>query len=182
MFVNRPVRIRGLRRGLGTVATPVAGSIVLSSDPVSQRMPVGAPFYRRPVIGFRPLGPTFPVTPTRPPWSAGSSPYGSTPQNPTGSQLATAQALLQANPSLLNPTQWQMLQQAGLVSSTLPYSSASQVGSGNPAIVPDPSVAASSGTDIGTLLSTPYGGLPLYLWLGVGAGAYLLFSQKSGRR
>ena len=198
MFVNRPVRIRGLRRGLGAVATPVAGSMILSSNPISQRIAV-LPTFRRPVMWPRPVGPSTPY-----PWSAGNSPYGSTPQNPTGSQLATAQALLQTNPSLLNPTQWAMLQQAGLVANTVPYSSASQVTTGSGAIDPntgqpyaselaaaqagaiDPSTGVpysqeASGSSVGSSLSTVYGGLPLYAWLGLGVGAYLLLGSK-GRR
>ena len=139
-------------------------------------------------------------------WSAANSPYGSTAQNPTNSQaLAAAQALLATNPSLLSQQQFQMLQAAGLVSNTLPYSSVSQITPTTPltsstAAVNDPNcvaagctggpypnctcaaAAATSSFDLGTALSTTYAGLPLYLWLAGGLGVYLLMGHKSGRR
>ena len=136
-------------------------------------------------------------------WSAANSPYGSTVQNPTNSQaLAAAQALLATNPSLLSPQQFQMLQAVGLVSNTLPYSSVSQITPTTPvattATTNDPNCVAAgctggpypncvcpattSSTDIGTVLSTTYAGLPLYLWLAIGGGALFFLTQKSGRR
>ena len=133
------------------------------------------------------------------PWSAGNSPYGSTPQNPNNSQaLAAAQALLATNPSLLTQQQFQMLQQAGLVSNTLPYSSVSSItptsstGSttsttNDPNCVaagctggPYPNctcAAAAATSDISTTLDTTYAGLPLYLWLIIGAGGVFLFTK-----
>ena len=123
---------------------------------------------------------------------------------PTNSQaLAAAQALLATNPSLLSQQQFQMLQAAGLVSNTLPYSSVSQITPTTPltsstAAVNDPNCVAAgctggpypncvcpataSSTDIGTVLSTTYAGLPLYLWLAIGGGALFFLTQKSGRR
>jgi hypothetical protein len=128
-------------------------------------------------------------------WSATSSPYGSSPTNPNNSQaLAAAQALLQTNPSLLSPQQFQMLQQAGLVSNTLPYSSVSQIAasgatSADSSSAIDPSTGvpyatelaeaeAGSTSSVGTDLSTTYAGLPLYLWLGGGALLFVLLSRK----
>ena len=140
----------------------------------------------------------------RRPGRRANSPYGSTAQNPTNSQaLAAAQALLATNPSLLSQQQFQMLQAAGLVSNTLPYSSVSQITPTTPltsstAAVNDPNCVAAgctggpypncvcpattSSTDIGTVLSTTYAGLPLYLWLAIGGGALFFLTQKSGRR
>jgi hypothetical protein len=193
----------GRVRGLGTVATQVNGSMVYSSDPVRgtiSRSRWGGPAQATPPIIARPGGSVYPQSPVNPAWSAGNSPYGSTPQNPTGSALATAQALLQANPSLLNATQWTLLQQAGLVANTVPYSSASQVNTSSGAVDPATgqtyaselaaaqaglaTTAAATTTstfDISTMLSTAYLGLPLYLWLAGGVGVYLFMGRK-GRR
>jgi len=116
--------------------------------------------------------------PSYPPTSA---PTGSTP---TGTSLAIAQALLATNPGLLTQAQWQQLQASGLVASTVPYSSAGQVGPSGSTVDPNAAPAAApvaTGTDIGTMLSTPYLGLPLYLWLGIGAGGLYFFTQKRGR-
>ena len=206
-------------RGMGLVATPVNGSLVASSDPVRGTIRRPAPYRPTPVVpinsvqpqpivsplwGSNPISSRMPVQ--TPGWSAGSSPYGSTPQNPTNSQaLAAAQALLATNPSLLSPQQFQMLQAAGLVSNTLPYASVSQITPSTPITSPlstgnDPNcvamgctggpypnctcaaAATTSSFDIGTMLSTAYLGLPLYVWLVGGVGAYLLLGHKGGRR
>jgi len=135
-------------------------------------------------------------------WNAQSNPYGSTPQNPNNSQaLAAAQALLQTNPSLLTSYQFQLLQQAGLVSNTLPYSSVSNINPTTPltgsaaASANDPNcvaagctggpypnctcaAAAAPASDIGTTLSQSIGGLPLYLWLVIAGGGFLLLSKR----
>jgi hypothetical protein len=224
---------RGLRRGLGTVSTPVAGTIVFGSNPISRvwggnplrsgpfpvSSPTRPPGYLGP-INVRPVGPAYPVSPianpTQPapwtppwqsggyggggngyssPWSAAGSPYGS---QPSSNSLATAQALLASNPSLLTPQQWSQLQAAGLVAGTLPYSSAGLVtttaGTSVDSSAIDPATgipyatelaaaqAGTSSTDIGTTLSETVLGLPLYLWLVIGGGAVLLMSRSGGRR
>jgi hypothetical protein len=135
------------------------------------------------------------------PWSPASSPYGSTPQNPNNSQaLAAAQALLATNPSLLTPQQFQMLQQAGLVSNTLPYSSVSNINPTTPltgstaatASVNDPNCVAAgctggpypnctcaAATDETSSLDADVEGLPLYGWLIIGGvGLYLLTRRR----
>ena len=210
MFISNRRR-GGLQRrgGLGTVATQVNGSIVLSSDPVKRSAPVRAIGPARPTRPTNGSGSY--VVPGRPAgWAGGSNStpaWGATgpqqsSQQTNATSLATAQALLQTNPGLLNQTQWQMLQAAGLVASTVPYSSASQintplattpVGANDPQCLAlgmtggpypncTPAVAATSSFDIGTMLSTAYLGLPLYVWLAGGLGAYLLLGHKSGRR
>jgi hypothetical protein len=223
--VLQAVRRVARNRGLGTVSTPVAGSLVFSSNPV------GNSFLRRPAHGWpvsavpvaapisTPIvGPAYPVWGGNPPgpaspsplpwqsggangpgwqgnptWTAAGSPYGS---QPTSQSLAVAQALLATNPGLLSQSQWTLLQQAGLVSSTLPYSSAglvtptagSSVASSS-AIDPATGVpyatelaaaqAGSTSTDLGTTLSADYGGLPLYAWLaGGGLLVYMLMGRK----
>jgi hypothetical protein len=140
-----------------------------------------------------------------PPWTAGNSPYGSSPLSPYGSSgygssqsnaqaLATAQALLATNPSLLSPQQYQLLVQAGLISSSTPYSSLSQIAptvgtaslDTSNAIDPTTGVpyatelaeAEAGGTSaMGTTLSTEYGGIPLWGWL-IGGGGLVIILMK----
>lgn len=218
---------RGLRRGMGTVSTPVAGTIVFGSNPVRPAPRPIAPIRVGP-YPVRAVGPAYPISrplaplapmypgwqnggsgPSTPDytggygsggygggngWSAGGSPFGS---QPNSNSLATAQALLASNPSLLTQAQWSQLQAAGLVSSSLPYSSASLVtttaGQSVDASAIDPATgvpyatelaAAQTGgtTDIGTTLSETVLGLPLYLWLAIAGGGFLLLSRSGGRR
>ena|SRR5271165_771455 len=218
------------RGGLGLVSTSVGRTptLVFSSSPITAPRSVGP---ARPVIGWRtpvstpiapsPTGPAYPVSGgwqqfgpggvgpqgwqsgrNGGSWNAQSNPYGSTPQNPNNSQaLAAAQALLATNPSLLTSQQFQMLQQAGLVSNTLPYSSVSNINPTTPltgsaaASANDPNcvaagctggpypnctcaAAAAPASDIGTTLSQSIGGLPLYLWLVIAGGGFLLLSKR----
>lgn len=213
---NRSARV-GRLRGLGTVATPVAGSMILSSDPVgSPSGGIADPRGVRTNFRIRVLPPASSSSPpticpawgcgTPPPWqgapyggwTAGSSPYGSSPLNPNPAALATAQALLQTNPSLLTPAQWQLLQSAGLVASTVPYSSASQITtSGSGAIDPTTGVpyaqelAAAQTGAIGTTTTASWltdptqeliSGIPNWgLVAAAGVGAYLMM-RPAGRR
>jgi hypothetical protein len=129
-------------------------------------------------------------------WSAAGSPYGS---QPNSQALAAAQALLASNPSLLTQAQFNMLQAAGLISSSLPYSSVSSIAPtagtsvSNAASGIDPATGVSyaqelaaaeaggtSSTGIGADLSQTYAGLPLYLWLLIGGGAVYMLTK--GRR
>src|SRR5271165_3838446 len=215
MILNSARTWRGRARqrgGLGLVSTSVGRTptLVFSSSPITAPRPVGP---ARPVIGWRtpvstpiapsPTGPAYPVWGRNGgSWNAQSNPYGSTPQNPNNSQaLAAAQALLATNPSLLTSQQFQMLQQAGLVSNTLPYSSVSNINPTTPltgsaaASANDPNctaagctggpypnctcaAAAAPASDIGTTLSQSIGGLPLYLWLVIAGGGFLLLSKR----
>lgn len=216
---RRSARVAGLRRGLGTIATPVAGSMILSSNPVGPSGGIADPrgggwnYQRR--FGPPNMGPTgvrqmCPAWGCGGPsvwqtgggggggWTAGGSPYGSTPLNPNPTALATAQALLQTNPSLLTPAQWQLLTSAGLVASTVPYSSASQIGtSGSGAIDPLTGVpysqelaAAQAGT-IGTTTTTSWftdptqeviSGIPNWALLVAGGVGVYMFTRPAGRR
>jgi hypothetical protein len=228
MFVaQRRGKKRGLR-GLGTISTPVGTSLVFSSNPIARTAtpvrgtiayPTRQPGSVTPVWGAYPpraimpngpggIGPgagagSWAASQYGGGWSAANNPYGSTPQNPQNSQaLAAAQALLASNPSLLTPQQFAMLQAAGLVSNTLPFSSASQIPSAYASASavstvndqnciaagctggPYPNctcAAAASSTDIGTMLDTTYGGLPLYLWLLIAGGGLFLLTSKRGR-
>jgi hypothetical protein len=221
---NRSARVGHYRgvRGLGTIATPVAGSMILSSNPVGS--PSGGIADPRGIRGtwntnyrLRMLppqpggpGPGGPMCPawgcgTPPPWqgggsgwTAGGNPYGSSPLNPTGSQLAIAQSLLQTNPSLLNPTQWQLLQQAGLVASTVPYSSAGQIttssgGAIDPATgVPYSQELAAAQAGVGATATTAswftdptqelISGIPNWALVAAGGVGVYLMMRPAGRR
>jgi hypothetical protein len=189
-------RRRVTRRGLGTVSTQVAGSLVFGSDPVARTgIPARSPIsnLRYPAWGVdyiatprqwipvaRPIGPTGILTPAPGTISPGLDP------------LTLAQQTLQNNPSALTATQWQLLQNAGLVPGTLPYSSASLVGSGTSTAI-DPatgipysqevaSAAPASTFDISAALQNTYAGLPLFVWLLIAGGGYFFLSGGKGRR
>jgi hypothetical protein len=117
--------------------------------------------------------------------------------NPANSNnLAQLTLQYQSNPSSLTAQQWAQLQAAGVIPSTVPYSNASLVNPTSTSSGIDPATgvaystelaeaeaaagttaAASSG--ISTALSTLYGGIPLYIWLG---GGVLLFIMLGKRR
>jgi hypothetical protein len=235
--LGRVGRLKALR-GLGTIATAVNGSMILSSNPV------GPTFGSKPLRHVAPTlvpSPTIPTWGSNPPgpvwsgsgstgtwqtggqgwqsggqgwqanpgngggggWSAGGSVYGSSPLNPSGAStqaLAAAQILLQTNPGLLTQQQFTLLQQAGLVSNTIPYSEVSQITPTSSALTtstatvndpncvaagctggpyPNCTCAAAASSDLGTTLSTDYAGVPLYGWL---AGGGLLLFMFMGKR
>ncbi len=236
-------------RGLGTISTPVGGSLVYGANtipinrwptrwggnpapvrPVGPAYPVGSGYgspneicpawgcngpQPSPITGFPPalpVGPAYPVSPTGPitppyePWNPGGGtwiPWNAQPDQSSAQALAVAQNLLATNPSLLSQQQFAMLQAAGLVAGTLPYSSVSQITPTTPALptlstgindpncvaagctggpYPNCTCATAAPTDIGTTLSQTVAGLPLYLWLIIGGGAAFMFSRSSGRR
>jgi len=92
-----------------------------------------------------------------------------------GMNLAQLQQLAQTNPSALTTQQWAMLQAAGTVPSTLPYSSASQLSTAAPTT--DTSAAPASSFD----LSADYAGIPLWGWLAGGGLILFLVMNKKGR-
>jgi hypothetical protein len=100
----------------------------------------------------------------------------------TQGALAAAQLLLQTNPGALTPLQWQMLQQAGLLAGTLPYSSAGAVTTSNGTTPASTAPAPSSSIDIGATLNADYAGMPLWAWIAASMGAYFLFFKQGGRR
>jgi len=131
-------------------------------------------------------------------WRGGGYPN---PNNPTSeNNLAQLTLQYQSNPNSLTSAQWDQLQAAGVIAGTVPYSNASLVNPSSPfssssgidpntglpyaeelaaaqAATISPTTAA--GTGISTDLSTPYAGIPLYIWLG---GGVLLFVLMSGKR
>jgi hypothetical protein len=103
--------------------------------------------------------------------------------------------IYQTNPGALTASQWATLQQAGIIPSTLPYSSASAVATSvntTATTTDDPNcvaagcvggpypnctcaAAAATATDF---FSTQYGPLTGLEWLLVAAGGYLLLKRK----
>lgn len=174
------------RRGrLGTIATGVNGSLVYGSNPVgtSRAMrPVA-----NPIRHILPPTTSTNVPVTRPVWGSDPPRYNgpiSNMSNGYGTQgaLAAAQLLLQTNPGALTPLQWQMLQQAGLLAGTLPYSSAGAVTTSNGTTPASTAPAPSSSIDIGATLNADYAGMPLWAWIAASMGAYFLFFKQGGRR
>jgi len=142
-----------------------------------------------------------------------STPVTTPATNPASSISATSLAsilqIYNTNPAALTAAQWATLQQAGIIPSTLPYSSAGLLapggGSGgytasplsmagdDPQCLalgmtggPYPNCTPPAGTTTGAssitdFLQTSYGPLTGLEWLLVGGGAYLLFFRKKGR-
>jgi hypothetical protein len=137
--------------------------------------------------------------------STGWSSSGGNPDNPT-SQDNLAQLVLQyqSNPSSLTQTQWQQLQAAGVIPSTVPYSNAALVNpqaSGAGAIDPATGIpysqelaaATAAATPAATTTSSIFGtdatngattifGIDWYYVVGGGVLAYALLFNKGGRR
>jgi hypothetical protein len=128
--------------------------------------------------------------------SSNTSQYG-------GLTYQQLQQIASTNPGVLTPQQYQAAQQAGFIAGTVPYSEASQIdpsaalaasAAGYSITNPDPqcialgmtggpypnctAVATTSSSDIGSALSEDIAGLPLYLWLLIAGGGYLLISKR----
>lgn len=130
--------------------------------------------------------------PTLPPWG-GWNPIvggqGATVQQ-TGimaTDLANLISIYQSNPAMLTQAQWTTLQNAGIIASTLPYSSASSLAPG--AGLPGAAASSSSGPytptvspdmsgGVSDFFSNQYGPLTGLEWIGVAAAAYFLFMRK----
>ena len=103
----------------------------------------------------------------------------------SGMNLAQLQALAQTNPSALTPGQLAVLQAAGTVASTLPYSSAASLATTAPSGI-DPTTgisyaqeAATAAAGTGSMdLSTAYAGIPLWGWLAGGGLAVMLIMKR----
>jgi hypothetical protein len=202
---TNPVAITG---PISAPVRPIGPATPVSTTPPYSQMPANGPYYPGSGSYYPPSSGQYGSSSSNGSsgWQGGwrGSQSGQSSSSQTNAQaLATAQALLATNPSLLTQAQFTMLQQAGLVSATLPYSSVSQITATTPASTtasttndancvaagctggPYPNctcAAASTSTDIGTMLGTTYAGLPLYLWLIIGGGAAYLFSRSGGRR
>jgi len=138
-------------------------------------------------------------------WNVGFL-FGSSPMNPTGNAqaLEAAQLLLQSNPSLLSQQQFNLLQQAGLIPSTISYSQIGQLSPTGGAQAIDPNTGlpyatelaeaqsagattaatASPTSSIGSILTQPDPilGLPIWLDLVVGGGLFFILSGSGGGR
>ena len=129
------------RRGMGTVSTMVGNSLVYGSSPTygSARAPIIRSGWGRGIPpGVVMWGPSPPVSVTQnyPPAWLTAGPSGIAAPAPGNLTLAQLQNLLNTNPGSLTPAQWQTLQAAGMVSGTVPYSSAGQVAPTGGAIDP----------------------------------------------
>jgi hypothetical protein len=200
-------------QGLGVMSTMVNGNLEYGSALVAN-----TPTYRAPVrstIAYPVTEPLTPINPIyrpvpiiQPAWGASppSSSWGPVYQTPgypannpaNANNLAQLTLQYQANPASLTAQQWQQLQAAGVIPSTVPYSNAglvnplqatsgSTVASGiDPATgipyateLAEAQAGVSSTSSIGTDFSTLYAGIPLYMWLG---GAALIYFVMSGKR
>jgi hypothetical protein len=159
---------------------PIIPGPPISFSPTPSNVPAWPARYPVPLPPIRVTGwGTFPA----PGW--GGNYLGPPTPAPTdgsgGLNLAQIQQLANTNPGALTSAQWAILQSAGTIASTLPYSSASQLAvAGQVPVSSDGSVAPSSGLDL-SVLSTLYGPLPLWAWLLVGGGGLWLLSGRRGR-
>ena len=217
-IVQRNLGRRGLLgallggRRLGVTSALVNGGLIYGSAVSSTRAPV------RPIGPARPISITSnggviqnPIQVTGPYGGKNGSQYGGgyqsgteygsgyqNPNLPTSSNnLAQLTLQYQSNPASLTPQQWQQLQAAGVIPSTIPYSDASLVNpsastatASSSAIDPATGIpyatelaeaeagTTTTATTAASALTTQYGGLPLYVWLLIGGGAILLFKKK----
>jgi hypothetical protein len=157
-FLGRP------RRRLGDVCTVVAGgSRVCSADATATS---GSLMQAHPNLVNR-------VT-------SGQYSQGG---NSIGNALALAQAVYNSNPAALTQNQWSLLQSAGIIASTLPFSSASQLPASQ-ATAATAAVPTTASTDImlGTFDLTAFvEGIPWWGWA-IGAGGVLLLMRGSGQK
>ena len=221
IVATRGLGRRGRLGRLGVNSAVVNGSLIYSNPIAVSRNPVAVRPLVRPIGPARPVAITNGANPqtggngivsSSPvqsvgipnPWGGlytgtyGGQPGGSYAGNPaqtSQTNLAQLTLLYQENPSLLSPTQWQQLQAAGVIPSTVPYGDSSLIAgtattaaSSSSAIDPATGVPyatelaeaqAGSSSSIGTTLTTAYAGVPLYAWLG---GAVVLYFLMSGKR
>jgi len=108
-----------------------------------------------------------------------------TPQTPSVlSVLAQAQAVYNQNPAGLTQNQWSLLQSAGIIPNTLPYSSAAQLPSSQSAAATAAVAPASTDIMLGTFDLTQFvESVPWWGWaLGAGGVFFLLSNSKKGGR
>jgi hypothetical protein len=164
-------------RGFGDVCTVLQGGSRVCSSGTPQQLPnwvqnAGL----QPVVGWTP--PIQPNTGTGTPGQGWSPRYR--PLSPGISQnvaLAQAMSVYNTNPGNLSANQWALLQSAGVIPSTLPYSSAGQLATAAAAPVAVTTTTTDGISDF--LSSIPWWG---YAIAGVGAFFLLSGSGKGGRR
>lgn len=115
--------------------------------------------------------------------------YGQNPNNPNSqNNLAQLTLLYQQNPSALTQQQWQQLQAAGVIPSTVPYSDASLV---NPAAststaatgtTAPATTTAATGTTFAAELESSFAGIPVWMWLLGGGVLVFVLTSRGGRR
>jgi len=166
--LGRWQRFRGLGRSLGDVCTVLQGGSRVCSPGTPQPLPGWVAN-----AGLAPNPGSL--------WPPGS---GWTPRyRPASPGLTQNQALAQAmsvyntNPQNLTANQWALLQSAGVIPSTLPYSSAGQLATAAAA----PTVAATTTTTDGGGILDFLGSIP---WWGyaIAAGGAIFLMSGSGKR
>jgi hypothetical protein len=196
-----PLFLGRTRRRLGDVcAVTAGGSRVCSADATATQGSLANMLQACPMLAvpacppgqYHPLGPAPCNTPSATCLPAGGR-YPSFFQGggiaavgvPTVAQLlAQAQAVYNQNPANLTANQWALLQSAGIIPSTLPFTSASQLPGAQAAAV---AAIPTTGSDImlGSFDLTQFvGSVPWWGWA-LGAGGLLFLfhgQQKRGRR
>ena len=183
--------ISGVRAVKGTMLPSTAGnegnSFPVTAFPVAYPNP-------SPILTYGGSSTSQPQ-PITPPWGGWNKSYSGGMSTQALAQLIQ---IYNTNPTALSPAQWSQLQQAGIIPSTLPYSSASLVQTTSAPTVAASSVvdpqcvaagmtggpypnciplASATGTDF---FSTQYGPLTGLEWVGVAVAAYFLLMK--GRR
>jgi len=110
-------------------------------------------------------------------------PQGGVPT--VASALALAQAIYNSNPANLTQNQWALLQSAGVIPSTLPYSSAAQLPASQSTAATAAATPATTDIMLGTFDLTQFVASIPWWGYALGAGGLLFLfsgSQKRGRR
>jgi hypothetical protein len=168
-------------RGMGDVCTVLQGGSRVCSPGTPQQLPnwVQNAGTSNIVVGPSLQAPN--TTPSATPGSGWSPRYR--PSSPGISQnalLAQAMSVYNQNPGNLTANQWSQLQAAGVIPSTLPYSSAGQLATA--AAAPAAATTTTTTTDLGTEISDFFSSIPWWGYAIAGVGAYFLFfSGKKGR-
>jgi hypothetical protein len=162
--------------------------IMVANCPAGQTRTRGGPpcYTPGPCTGSPSTPVSFPPQwgPSTPPWGGWNPPVSVSGQGSgyTAQDVATAMQVYQSNPAALTPSQFALLQQSGVIASTLPYSSVSSLPSATSAAssVPTTTVAPApvATTDF---FSTQYGPLSGMGWLLVAGGAGLFLMMRKGR-
>jgi hypothetical protein len=171
-------------RGMGDVCTVLQGGSRVCSSGTPQQLPnwVQNAGLQNPIATSGWTPPIQANTGTGTPGQGWSPRYR--PSSPGISQnvaLAQAMSVYNTNPGNLSANQWAQLQAAGVIPSTLPYSSAGQLATAAAA----PAAATTTApTDLGTQISDFLGSIPWWGYAIAGVGAFFLLSGsgKGGRR
>jgi hypothetical protein len=172
-------------RGFGDVCTVLQGGSRVCSSGTPQQLPnwVQNAGLQNPIATTGWTPPLQANTGTGTPGQGWSPRYR--PSSPGISQnlaLAQAMSVYNTNPGNLSANQWSQLQAAGVIPSTLPFSSAGQLASSAAATnAAAAAAAATPSTDIGTEISDFISSVPWYVWAG-GTVLVVYLMGGSGKR